>query len=114
MSDCIFCKIVNGEIPCTKVYEDDSVLCFKDINPEAPIHVIMIPKKHISSLNEINEENSNLVAHIFMVGRNIAKSLGVDKSGYRIITNCGEDAGQTVQHLHFHFLAGRKMQLLLD
>lgn len=110
MSDCLFCKIVNNEIPSTKVYEDEFVLCFKDINPEAPVHVVMIPKKHIDSLNEINEENSNLIAHIFVVAKNIVRSLNIDESGYRIVTNCGKDGGQTVQHLHFHLLGGRIMK----
>lgn len=110
MNECIFCKIVSGEIPCTKVYEDEKVLCFKDINPEAPIHVIMIPKKHIDSPNGISEADSDLIAHIFMVSKSITESLGIDKSGYRIVTNCGEDGGQSVQHIHFHLLGGRKMK----
>lgn len=110
MNECIFCKIVSGEIPCTKVYEDEKVLCFNDINPEAPVHVIMIPKKHIDSLNDISVVDSNLIAHIFMVSQNIAESLGIDKSGFRIVTNCGEDGGQSVQHIHFHLLGGRKMK----
>lgn len=110
MTDCIFCKIVNGEIPSSKVYEDEYVLCFSDINPEAPVHIVMIPKKHIASLNELTKEDSQIIAHIFMVGKIIAKEKGISESGYRIINNCGEDGGQSVQHLHFHLLGGRMMK----
>lgn len=109
MSDCIFCKIVCGEIPCSKVYEDDTVLCFNDINPEAPYHVIVIPKKHISNLNSITEEDSEILSHIFMVIKKVVKDLGIEEKGYRVITNCGEDGGQTVQHIHFHVLGGRSL-----
>lgn len=110
MEDCIFCKIVKGEIPCEKIYEDDMVLSFKDINPGAPVHVLVIPKKHISSLNEVNEENSKVIAHIFVTAKEIVKKLGVDETGYRIVSNCGEDGGQTVPHVHFHILGGRLLQ----
>ena len=109
MEECIFCKIVKGEIPCTKVFEDESVLCFKDINPQAPFHVIIIPKKHISSLNELNEEDSSLASHILFVCRDIACKFGIDKTGYRVVINCGEDGGQTVKHMHFHLLGGRNL-----
>ncbi len=109
MSDCIFCKIANGEIPSNKAYEDDKVLAFYDLDPQAPKHVLIIPKEHISSANEINEENSSIVAHIFVVAAKIAKELGVSESGYRIVNNCGKDGGQSVQHLHFHLLGGRSM-----
>lgn len=110
MENCIFCKIISGEIPCTKVYEDDMVLSFKDINPEAPVHVLIIPKKHISTLNEITEEDSKLISHILLVAKKIAKELGVSETGYRVVSNCGEDGGQTVQHIHFHLLGGRSLQ----
>lgn len=110
MEDCIFCKIVKGEIPCEKVYEDDKVLSFKDINPGAPNHVLIIPKKHIGSLNEVTEEDSTLIAHIFLVAKEIVKKLGIDDTGYRIVSNCGEDGGQTVPHIHFHVLGGRSLQ----
>ncbi len=110
--DCIFCKIVVGDIPSTKVYEDDTVLAFRDINPEAPTHVIVIPKEHISSANEICEANSAVVAHIFEVIPKIAAAEGL-VDGYRIITNIGENAGQTVHHLHFHLLGGKKLTLKL-
>jgi histidine triad (HIT) family protein len=110
MEECIFCKIVKGEIPCEKVYEDDKVLSFKDINPGAPEHILIIPKKHISSLNEINEDDSMLIAHIFVVAKEIVKKLGIDEAGYRVVSNCGENGGQTVPHIHFHILGGRLLQ----
>ena len=109
MEDCIFCKIIKGGIPSTKVYEDDKVLAFKDINPAAPIHVLVIPKKHIENVLEINEENKEITSDIFLAINKIAKQLGIDKDGFRIINNCGKDAGQEVMHLHFHVLAGGKM-----
>ena len=105
---CLFCKIVSGEIPSTKVYEDDLVLAFRDIEPQAPEHVILIPKNHIPSANYISEENSSLIAHIFEVIPRIAKSLNIDSTGYRIINNCGEHGGQTVGHIHFHLTGGRQ------
>lgn len=105
--DCIFCKIIDGSIPSNKVYEDDKMLAFHDIEPQAPVHVIMIPKAHIESANAINEENSEIVAHIFSKIPEIAKTLGVES--YRIVNNCGVDAGQTVFHLHFHLMGGGKL-----
>ncbi|WPC42515.1 histidine triad nucleotide-binding protein [Clostridium sp. JS66] len=110
MEDCIFCKIIKGEIPCEKVYEDDIVLSFKDISPGAPSHILIIPKKHISSLNELTDEDSKIVAHVFVVLKEIVKKLGIDKTGYRIVSNCGEDGGQSVPHIHFHVLGGRSLQ----
>ncbi len=107
--DCLFCKIIAGEIPSTKVYEDDKVLAFRDIDPQAPQHIIIIPKEHISSANEITEENSSVVAKIFEVAAKIAKEHGFAEKGYRIVNNCGEDGGQTVGHIHFHLLAGRNL-----
>lgn len=109
MEDCIFCKIIKGEIPSEKVYEDDEVLAFKDIQPAAPIHVLVIPKKHIINLMEISNEDSELMGKIVVVMQKIAKQLGVDEKGFRIISNCGPDSGQEVMHLHFHLLAGRTM-----
>lgn len=106
--DCIFCKIISGEIPSKKVYEDDKMVAFHDVAPQAPVHVIMIPKCHIESANQLNDENSAYVAHIFSKIPEIAKSLGVDS--YRIVNNCGPDAGQTVFHIHFHLLGGKKIQ----
>ncbi|HHU85051.1 MAG TPA: histidine triad nucleotide-binding protein [Clostridiales bacterium] len=107
MMDCIFCKIVAGEIPSTKVYEDDTVLAFKDLNPTAPVHILVIPKTHIASAADIDESNSAVIAHIFEVAAVIAKEQGLD-DGFRIVNNCGELGGQTVKHLHFHLLGGRK------
>ena len=108
--DCIFCKIANGEIPATKVYEDDTVIAFNDLSPQAPIHVLIIPKEHITSAAEINSGNSAIVAHIFEVIPQIAKAEGLT-NGYRVVTNCGADSGQTVPHLHFHILGGHPMAL---
>jgi histidine triad (HIT) family protein len=110
MENCIFCKIANGEIPSNKVYEDDKVLCFKDLNPEAPVHVLIIPKEHISSLNDLNEDNSKIISHIFLTAKKVAKELGIERNGYRIVSNCGEDGGQTVGHVHFHMLGGRNLK----
>lgn len=110
MGDCIFCKIIRGEIPCSKVYEDERILAFNDINPEAPVHVLIIPKAHIDSANYIDEENSEILAHIFLAAKNIATQLGVAESGYRIVNNCGEHGGQTVKHIHFHLLGGRNLK----
>ena len=104
--DCLFCKIINGEIPSAKVYEDDTVFAFKDIEPQAPVHVLIVPKEHITSAAEINETNSAVVAHIFEVAAKIAEEAGL-KDGFRIVNNCGDSAGQTVKHLHFHLMGGR-------
>lgn len=110
MSDCLFCKIVAGEIPSTKVYEDEAVLAFRDINPMAPTHILVIPKVHIPSVAGITAENSAVVAHIFEVIAQIAAQEGLT-GGYRVVSNCGSDAGQTVPHLHFHILGGRALTL---
>ncbi len=105
--DCIFCKIIAGEIPSKKVYEDEHVLAFEDISPRAPVHILLIPKEHIVSAAEINGENSAYVAKIFEVIPKIAEQMGVQESGFRVVTNCGASAGQSVMHLHFHLLGGR-------
>jgi histidine triad (HIT) family protein len=110
MSDCLFCKIVAGDIPSTKVYEDEKILAFRDIAPQAPCHVLVIPKNHIADVNGITAENSAIVAHIFQVIPQIAKAEGLE-NGYRVVSNCGADAGQTVQHLHFHILGGKQLAL---
>ena len=110
MSNCLFCKIVAGEIPSNKVYEDDKILAFRDIAPQAPTHILVVPKAHIADCNGITAENSDVIAHIFPTIPQIAKAEGLD-SGYRVVSNCGEDAGQTVQHLHFHILGGKKLAL---
>ena len=110
MDNCIFCKIVKGEIPSKKVYEDDLVFAFRDIAPQAPTHILVVPKTHIGSVAEINGENSAVVARIFEVIPQIAKAEGLD-NGYRVVSNCGDDAGQTVKHLHFHILGGKALSL---
>ena len=110
MSNCLFCKIIAGDIPSTKVYEDETVLAFRDIAPQAPTHILVIPKAHIASVAEINGENSAVVAHIFEVIAKIAKAEGLE-NGYRVVSNCGPDAGQTVPHLHFHILGGKTLSV---
>ncbi len=109
MEDCLFCKIVAGDIPSTKVYEDDKVYAFNDIEPQAPIHIIIVPKMHISSSNELTDDNAEVIGHIFAVAAKIAKEKGFAEKGWRIVNNCGEDGGQTVGHIHFHLLAGRNL-----
>ena len=107
--DCLFCKIINGEIPSKKVYEDEQVYAFYDINPQAPVHFLVVPKIHIESAAAITPENSAAVAHVFEVAAKLAADLGLE-NGFRIVNNCGKDGQQTVQHLHFHLLGGRQMQ----
>lgn len=106
--DCLFCKIAAGEIPSTKVYEDENVLAFRDIAPQAPVHILVIPKEHIASAGEIDESNSHMAAHCLEAVAKIAKQEHLS-GGFRVISNCGADAGQTVPHLHFHILAGKTM-----
>ena len=110
MSNCLFCKIIAGDIPSTKVYEDETVFAFRDIAPQAPTHILVIPKTHIPSCNGITVENSAVVAHIFEVIPQIAAAEGLT-NGYRVVSNCGEHAGQTVHHLHFHILGGKQLTL---
>ena len=106
--DCIFCMIAEGKIPSSKVYEDETILAFRDINPQTPVHILVIPKEHIASVDEITEENSAVAAHIFETIPKIAKSEGLT-NGYRVITNIGEDGAQSVKHMHFHILGGKKL-----
>ena len=106
--DCLFCKIVNGEIPSTKVYEDDYLYAFNDINPQAPVHVLIIPKKHIDSAADITNENADLVAKVFVAAAKIAKELNLE-NGFRIVTNSGEFGCQSVHHIHFHLLSGKQL-----
>lgn len=108
MEDCLFCKIIKGEIPSDKVYEDEEILAFRDINPAAPIHILVIPKKHIASLAHMEKEDEIIVGKIYGVINKIAEEQGFKENGYRVIVNCGKDAGQEVMHLHFHILAGAK------
>ena len=107
MEECVFCKIVKGEIPSTKVYEDEKVVAFKDIEPIAPIHILVILKEHIQSLIEL--KNDELLVHIFKVIKQVAKETGMSEKGYRVLTNIGEDGGQAVKHLHFHVMGGTKL-----
>ena len=110
MTDCLFCKIVAGDIPSTKVYEDEKILAFRDIAPMAPTHILVIPKVHIGSVAEITADNCDVVAHIFKTIPVIAEAEGL-VNGYRVVSNCGADAGQTVHHLHFHILGGKTLSL---
>lgn len=106
--DCLFCKIIAGEIPSAKVYENDYVYAFRDIQPQAPVHVLIVPKKHISSIDEVTPANSDIVRHVAEAIPEVAKALGLE-NGYRVITNVGEDGCQSVRHLHFHLLGGAKL-----
>jgi histidine triad (HIT) family protein len=106
--DCVFCKIIEGSIPSNKVYEDDKILAFYDLEPQAPTHVVIIPKAHIESANQLTAENCEVVGYLFSKIPEIAKSLGLD-NGYRVVNNCGADGGQTVFHMHFHLLGGKKL-----
>jgi len=110
--DCIFCAIVEGSIPGDMVYEDDEVVAFKDINPKAPVHVLIVPRRHVRSVNELTEDDAGLVGHICLVARRLVEELGVAESGYRIVSNNGPDGGQEVDHLHVHLLGGRQMRAL--
>ena len=109
MEDCIFCKIINKEIPSEVVYEDEKVIAFKDINPLAPVHVLVVPKKHIETLLDVSAEDSKLIAHIYKTINKIARDNGFAENGFRVIVNCGEDSGQEVMHIHFHVVAGQKL-----
>lgn len=108
MSECIFCKIANKEIPAKVIYEDSDILVFNDLSPQAPVHVLMISKKHIASLDDVKEEDQELLGYMLSKVKDIAKQLGLD-NGYRVVVNCGEDGLQTVQHIHFHILGKRRM-----
>ena len=108
MTDCIFCKIINKDIPAKLIYEDDLVIAFDDMSPQAPVHFLIIPKKHIASANNITEENKNIMGHILFVANKVAMEKGLE-NGYRVVNNCGEDGGQTVEHIHFHILGKRKL-----
>ena len=111
--DCLFCKIIEGVVPSTKVYENEYVLAFKDIAPAAPVHILIIPKKHIATMNDVTRDDDIYMAEIFAAARHIAKEQGFDEAGYRLINNVNKDGGQVVYHLHFHVLAGKSMGPLL-
>lgn len=108
-SNCLFCKMVAGEIETKTVYEDEKAFSFKDIDPQAPVHILVIPKQHLSSLRRASNDNEQLLGHLLNITRKIAKDLGIDESGYRIVINTGQDAGQAVDHLHIHLLGGREL-----
>jgi len=108
--DCLFCSIAEKKIPSTILYEDQDFIAFKDINPEAPVHILLIPKKHISSLDEVQDEDLKTMSGIYSIIQKIAKEQGISEKGYRLVTNVGEEGGQTVNHLHFHILGGRSLQ----
>jgi len=109
MQDCIFCKIANKEIPSNSVYEDESIMAFKDINPQAPVHILLIPKEHFVSLNDVPEDKKHILSHILFKARQIAGDMELAETGYRIVLNTGKDSGQEVFHIHFHLLGGRRM-----
>ena len=109
MTDCIFCKIAAGEIPTTKVYDDGEVLAFRDINPEAPVHLLVIPRRHIATLNDLTEADAALIGRLYLAAKQVATELGVAENGYRTVINCNRDAGQIVFHVHMHLLAGREL-----
>ena len=109
MNECLFCNMVSGAIPCDKVYENEYVLAFRDIDPKAPTHILIIPKKHIKTLNEINKNDQDLLGELLLTAKKIAKDEGIDTSGYRTVFNCNSDGGQTVFHIHMHLVGGRHM-----
>ena len=109
MNECLFCKMVSGVIPCDKVHENENVLAFRDIDPKAPTHILIIPKKHITTLNEINKSDQDLLGELLLTAKKIAKDEEIDTSGYRTVFNCNSDGGQTVFHIHMHLLGGRPM-----
>jgi len=109
VSDCLFCKILDGEIPCDKVYENDQVIAFRDVNPQAPTHILVIPRKHISTVNDLTADDKNIVGEMVLAAQTVAKQEGIEESGYRLVMNCNEGAGQTVFHIHLHIMGGRRM-----
>ena len=109
MNDCIFCNIVNNDIPCEKLIENDSIIAFKDINPQAPTHILIIPKKHITTINDLKPDDSTLIGEMFLIAKQLAKIENINNSGFRMVFNCNKDGGQTVFHIHLHLLGGRKL-----
>ena len=110
MDNCLFCKIINGDITAKKVYENEHIIAFNDIDPKAPVHILVIPKKHIRSINELNSSDINLAGEIILAAKKIAKDQGVDSKGFRVVFNTNDDGGQTVYHIHMHIMGGRQMQ----
>lgn len=109
MEDCIFCKIVEGDIPATKVFENENVLAFEDINPLAPVHVVLVPKRHVAAMTDLGAHDAALVTELFFTANAVARLKGIDTSGFRLVINCGSDGGQVVRHLHLHILGGKKL-----
>ena len=109
MDECLFCNIVNKNIPCDKLIENDSIIAFRDINPQAPIHILIIPKKHISTINDLKYDDSILIGEMFLIAKELAQVENINNSGFRMVFNCNEDGGQTVFHIHLHLLGGRKL-----
>lgn len=114
MENCLFCRIAQGAIPSQKVFENDRVLAFRDIHPQAPVHILIIPKKHLADLSELSQTDAQLMGELLLCAKSIAEKLGIDRSGYRIVSNCGPDACQSVQHLHIHLLGGKKLSEKMD
>ena len=110
MEDCLFCKIAAGKMDTDFIYQDEQVVVFEDINPKAPVHLLIVPKKHISDLNSLETEDSELIGHVYQIAKQMAAKYDIAESGYRLVSNCGDDGGQTVYHIHFHLLGGRKLQ----
>lgn len=110
MDQCPFCNIIQGKIPAKKIYEDEKIFAFEDINPQAPVHILVVPKKHITSLNELSDEDNSLIGYLLLICSRIACEKGLAEHGYRIVTNCGAEAGQSIFHLHFHLLGGRRFR----
>ena len=110
MEDCLFCKIAAGKMDTDFIYQDEQVVVFEDINPKAPVHLLIVPKKHISDLNSLETEDSELIGHVYQIAKQMAAEYDIAESGYRLVSNCGDDGGQTVYHIHFHLLGGRKLQ----
>ncbi|MBK6644273.1 MAG: histidine triad nucleotide-binding protein [Anaerolineales bacterium] len=112
MTDCIFCKIINGELPSTNLYNDEQVTAFRDINPAAPTHILIVPKKHIDSINVLTMDDEPLIGHLFFIAKQLAAQEGIAEPGYRLVINTGAESGQTVDHIHLHLLGGRQMRAL--
>ncbi|MGM0547992.1 MAG: histidine triad nucleotide-binding protein [Bacillota bacterium] len=110
MEDCLFCKIIAGKMETEFIYQDEELVVFKDISPQAPVHLLIVPKKHIANLNQLNKRDNNLIGQIYQVAKKMAAKYDINQSGYRVVSNCGQDGGQTVNHIHFHLLGGRELQ----
>ena len=114
MKDCIFCNIVNNDIPCEKLIENDSIIAFRDINPQAPTHILIIPKKHITTINDLKPDDSTLIGEMFLIAKQLARIENINNSGFRMVFNCNKDGGQTVFHIHLHLLGGKRLGMYID